>query len=87
MSWTKRFLDIAVVLAALIGIADQESYRRAGRVAFMDTRKNFDFVRLAPLRDVPRGAGAPPIQFSLDIGFGQGRPGGQPSTTAPIAGP
>jgi hypothetical protein len=49
--------DLAVVLAALVGVADQQRDRRAGGDAFVDAAEDLDLVGFAPLRGVPRGAG------------------------------
>jgi hypothetical protein len=59
--------DLAVVLAALIKIADQKRDRRAGRPAFEDAGKNLDLIGFAPLCDMARGAGLPAIQLELDV--------------------
>ena len=41
----------------------------------------------AALRHVPRRARFAPIEVVLDVGDREREPGGQPSTTQPIAGP
>ena len=59
----------AVVLAALVGVADQERDRRAGGLAFVDAGEDLDRVGFLPLRDVARGAGAAPVEVGLDVGL------------------
>src|SRR5690606_15954163 len=68
MSGPEGFRDVAIIFAALIGIANQQPDRRTGSTPLMDTRKEFDFVGFAPLRDMARCAGPAPVQFGLDIG-------------------
>ena len=45
--------DIAVILAALVGIANQQGNWRAGGSALEDPGENLHFVRFAPLGDMP----------------------------------
>jgi hypothetical protein len=71
MTWSKRFGDVAVVLAAAILIADQERDRRSGSASFEYTGENFDDVRFAPLRDMTRGTGLAAIEVFLNVGLGQ----------------
>ncbi len=71
MAGPKALGDVAVVLAALVGVADQQGNRRAGGLALVDAGKNFDRIGLAPLRDVPTGAGAATVEVGLDIGLGK----------------
>ena len=80
--------QVRVVLAALVGVADQQADRRAGGPAFEHAGQDLDLVGLVALRDVARGAGAAPVELGLDVGLATAPcPGGQPSTTQPIAGP
>ena len=44
-------------------------------------------VGLLALGGVARLAGLALVEIGLDLGLGDGMPGGQPSTTQPIAGP
>ena len=50
-------------------------------------RRGSHRVRLLALGDEARPAGPAPVQPVLDVGLGEGDPGGQPSTTQPSAGP
>ena len=63
--------DVAVVLGALILVADQQADRRARGFPLEDPRKNLDSVGLAALRDVPGSAGLAPVELRLDIGLGE----------------
>ena len=87
MAGTEGFGDVAVILAALILVADEEADGRAGGFAFEDAGKNFHRIRFPPLGDVARGAGFAAVQFGLDVGGAKGQSRGQPSTTQPMAGP
>mgnify|MGYP000675230201 CR=1 FL=1 len=51
MAGPVQILDVGVVAAALIGIADQNRQARPGRATFEDAGKNLRFVRLLPLGD------------------------------------
>ncbi len=83
----ERVGDARVVLAARVLVADQKRDRRAGRDAFEHAGEDFDRVRLPALRHMARGPGLAPVEVALDVGRISARPGGQPSTTQPIAGP
>ena len=63
--------DGAVILAALVLIADQQGNRRAGGPAFEDAGENLHLIRLAALRHMPGGARLATIQFGLDVGGAQ----------------
>ena len=63
--------NIPVILAALVLIADQQADRRAGSLAFEDTGKNLDGIRLATLRHMTRRSRLAAIEFGLDIGFAE----------------
>ena len=75
MAGAKALGDVAVVLAALVGVADQQGNRRAGGLALVHAREDLDRVGLVALRDVAAGARAAPVQVSLDIGLGEGHAG------------
>ena len=49
MSRAKQFGDLAVVLAASIDVADEQSDRRPSRLALEDAGENLHRIRLAPL--------------------------------------
>ena len=55
--------DVPVVLAALVGVADQQRDRGAGGDAFVDAGQDLDRVRLVALRHVARGAGPAPVEL------------------------
>ena len=63
--------DIAVVLAALVFVADQQRDGRAGGFAFEHAGQDLHRVRFAALGNVARGAGFAAVQVSLDIGRAQ----------------
>ncbi len=67
----KALRDVAVVLAALILVADQQADRRAGGLALVHAREDLDPIRLIALGDELAGAGPPPIQVGLDVGLRQ----------------
>jgi hypothetical protein len=58
--------DVAVILRALVGVADLQRDGRAGGDALEDAGEDFDLIRLAPLGDVARGAGAALVEPGLD---------------------
>src|SRR5690606_8890504 len=63
--------NVAVVLAARIGVADQQPDGRAGGHAFEHAREDLHRVGLAALGDMARSARAAPVEFGLDVGLGQ----------------
>ncbi|ABA48712.1 hypothetical protein BURPS1710b_1866 [Burkholderia pseudomallei 1710b] len=69
MARAERLGDVAVVLAALVGVADQERDRRAGRHALEHAGQDLDLVGLLTLRDVARRAGLAAVELELDVGF------------------
>ena len=68
---TERVEQVRVVLAALIGVADQERDRRPGRSALEDAGEDLDLVLLLALGDVARGARPAPVELGLDVGLGE----------------
>lgn len=60
--------DVAVVFAALVGIADKQGNRCAGGSAFKHAGKDFHFVGFAPLGNVAAGAGFAAVEVGLDVG-------------------
>src|SRR5690606_8181951 len=54
--------DVRVVLAALVGVADQQRDRGAGGAALVDAGKDLHLVGLAPRRGVARLAGGAALQ-------------------------
>ncbi|EWS63767.1 hypothetical protein Y695_02996 [Hydrogenophaga sp. T4] len=87
MTGAEGLQDVAVVLAALVGVADQQGDRRAGGLALVHATEDFHRVGLVALGDEFRRAGAAAVQIGLDVGLGQGHAGRQPSITQPMAGP
>ena len=71
MAWAEGLQNLTIVLAALVGIADQQADRSTSGTALVHTRKNFYLISLLPLRDIAAGAGTAPIQIRLDVGHGQ----------------
>ena len=68
--------DVAVVLAALILVADQQRDRGAGSTAFEHPGKDLHLVRLAALGDMARGTRLAQIEFGLDVGSAERQPRG-----------
>ncbi|MNT25753.1 hypothetical protein D3C72_1612930 [compost metagenome] len=71
MAGAKALRNIGVILAALVGIANQQRDWRAGGLAFVDARENLDLVWLVALRHVLAGTGAAAVQIVLDVCFAQ----------------
>ncbi len=67
--------QVRVVLAALVGVADQEADRRARGPAFEHAREDLDLVRFLTLGDMARGAGAAAVELGLDVGLRELHPG------------
>jgi hypothetical protein len=92
MAGAELVADIGVVLRARIDILDQERDGRAGRelalhpLVLEHAGENANRVGLFALADIFRLAGTPAVEIGLDVGFVSAMPGGQPSTTQPIAG-
>ena len=63
--------QVAVILAALVGVVDQQRDRRAGGQALEHARQDLHRIGLVALRDMPAGAGAAAIEVGLDVGFTQ----------------
>jgi len=71
MARAKALGDGAVVLAALVGVADQERDGGAGGLAFVHAREDFHRIGLVALGHVAAGAGAAAVQVGLDVRFGE----------------
>jgi hypothetical protein len=67
MAGTEGFGNVAVILAALILVADQQGNWRAGRLALENTGKNLHSIRLTALRHMSGSAGFSPVQLLLDV--------------------
>ena len=67
----KALRDVAVILAALVGVANEQGNGGACGLAFVHPRENFHGIGLVALRNVPAGAWAAAVQVDLDIGLGQ----------------
>ena len=59
--------QVAVVLAALVGVVDQQRNRRAGGAAFEHAAQNLHRVGFVALGHVAAGAGAAAVQVALDV--------------------
>ncbi len=59
--------DVAVVLAALVGVADQQADGRAGGLALEHAGQDLDKVFFLALRDVARSAGLAAVEIGLDV--------------------
>ena len=68
MARTESLGDRAVVLRALVLVADQERDRRARGPPFEHPRQDLDAVRFAALSDMARGPWFAPVEFGLDLG-------------------
>ena len=76
MAGAKALRNGAVILAALVGIADQQGDGGAGGFTLVHATQDFDRVGLVALGDVAAGAGAAAVQVGLDIGLAQSHAGG-----------
>ena len=79
MTGAELVLDVAVVLGALVDVADEERDRRAGRdlaalVVGKDARQDLDRVGLLALGREARLARAALVEEGLDVGGGQRQP-------------
>ena len=63
--------DVAVVLAALVGVLDQQADWCAGGEAFINAGQDLHRVGLVALRHKAAGAGAAAVEVVLDVGFRQ----------------
>ncbi len=71
MTGAEAACNVAVVLAALIGVADQQGNWRAGGTAFVDAGEDLDRIGLVALSHMPTGARAATVQFRLNVSFRQ----------------
>ena len=78
VAWAEGLGDVAIVLAALVGVADQQANRRAGGLALVHARQDLDLVRLVALGDEFAGAGAAAVQLGLDVRLRQSHAGRAP---------
>jgi hypothetical protein len=67
MAGAEGLQDVAVVLAALVGVADQQADRRAGGLALVNAGEDLDGVGLVALRHMAAGARAAAVQVDLDV--------------------
>ena len=82
MSGAETGGDIAIVFAALVGIADWEAIG-VPVVCLQIRRRDFDLVGFATLGNVAAGAGFATVKGHMDIRFSILIPGGQPSMIQP----
>ena len=81
-------LDLVVVARARVGVLDQQADRRAGGDALEHAGEDAHRVAFLALADELRGAGAAAVDVApAGLLRPARRPGGQPSTTQPSAGP
>jgi hypothetical protein len=73
MARAEGLQDVAVVLAALVGVLDQQANRRAGGQALVHAREDLHRIGLVALGNEFTGAGATPVQIGLDVGLAQGQ--------------
>ena len=76
MAGAEGLADVAVVLAALILVADQKRDRRAGGLALVQPGEDFRSVGFAALGDMARGSGLAAVEIMLDVGLGERHAGG-----------
>jgi hypothetical protein len=69
----ERILDLRVILAASIDVADKKPDRRAGGPAFEHAGEDFDHVVLPPLCHVARSSRLAAVEIALNIGFSRAR--------------
>ena len=74
MAGTEGIDDAAVILAALVLVADDEADGCAGGLAFEHAGQDFDSVGFLALRNVARSAGLASVQLYLQIGLAQLQP-------------
>ncbi len=67
MAGTEGLGDVAIVLAALVLVADQERDGRAGGPALEHAGQDFRGVGFLSLGHMARGAGLAPVEFVLDV--------------------
>ncbi len=67
MAGTKGIGNIAVILTALVFVADQQRNRRPRGFALVHAGQDLHRIGLLALRNVARGAGFAAIQFRLDV--------------------
>src|SRR5688500_17882791 len=71
MAGAELVLDLAVVLAALVLVLDQQRDRRAGGLALEHAAEDLHLVVLAPLGHEARLAGLALVEPRLDVGLGE----------------
>ena len=71
MTGTEGIGDIAVVLAALVLVANQQGNRRSRGFSFKNTGQNLDGIRLAALRHMARRPRFAAVEFGLNISLAQ----------------
>ena len=71
MARSESLQDVLVILAALIGVVDQERDGCAGGFALIHTAQDVNLVRLLALGDMAAGAGPTTIQILLNVSLAQ----------------
>ncbi len=71
MAGAEGVQDVAVVLAALVGVADEQGDGRAGGLALEHAGEDFHLIGFLPLRHMATGAGAAAVEIGLDVGLAQ----------------
>ena len=66
---TEGLQDVAVVLAALVGVVDQQANWGASGQALVHARQDLHRIGLIALGDEFAGAGAATVQVGLDVGL------------------
>src|SRR3990167_1259314 len=74
MSRTESFQDVGVVLAALVGVFNQQANRRSGGLSLVHARQDFNRVGFIALGDVATGARTAAVQITLNIALTERQP-------------
>src|SRR5690606_15984821 len=72
---TEGARDLGVILAALVGVLDQQADRGAGGLALEYAGQDLHGIRFATLGGVAAGAGLAAVQFALQVFLGQRQAG------------
>ena len=75
MARPEPLLHVGVIGTPLVLVKDHEGNRRAGSLAVEHAAQNLDLVLLVPGSGHLALPWAPPVQKSLDVGFGKGYAG------------
>ena len=74
MPWPEGLQNVAVILAALVGVVDQQANGCAGGAPLVHPAHDLNRVRFIALGHELAGAGAATIQIGLDVRLAQSQP-------------